>query len=311
LLGGAPKHFVMTTSPETPLFLLGAPRSGTSLLYKALCLHPDAAYISNWVRRFPSVPALAALNRVGRRLPQQRMRSWFSHDSNAYVHMGPRSVVQRAFPSPAEGEPVFRRCGIPGQPPIQASEGQLRELRNAFGAVRRFGGGEVFVNKRIANNLRIALLVKAFPDARFVNLVRDGRAVAASLVRVDWWEDDPVWWYGATPREWVRDGGDPWDVAARHWVEELRVVEQGLSGVEPDRLLEVRYEDVVDDAVPALREIAEFGGLTPSPAWEGLLAAISIVRDEQWRVQLTAEQIQRVEAIQADELARHGYSLTR
>ncbi|MBV9253816.1 MAG: sulfotransferase, partial [Actinobacteria bacterium] len=38
---------------EQPLFLVGAPRSGTSLLYKALCLHPDAAYISNWVNRFP------------------------------------------------------------------------------------------------------------------------------------------------------------------------------------------------------------------------------------------------------------------
>jgi hypothetical protein len=301
----------MTTSHDSPLFLLGAPRSGTSLVYKALCLHPDAGYISNWVRRFPAVPALAALNRIARRLPEQRMRSWFSHDSNAYVHMHPRSLAQRAFPSPAEGEPVFRRCGIAGHPPIQASDANLRALRHAFTSIRRFGGGEVFVNKRIANNLRIAVLVKAFPDARFVNLVRDGRAVAASLVSVDWWEHDPVWWYGATPRDWVREGRDPWDIAARHWVEELRVVEQGLSEVGPDRLLEVRYEDVVRDALPALREIAAFGGLTTSPEWERLVAAIDIVRDEQWRVQLTPEQIQRVEAIQADELARHGYALTR
>ena len=34
---------------------------------------------------------------------------------------------------------------------------------------------------------------------RFVVLVRDGRAVAESLSRVDWWETNHVWWYGGTP----------------------------------------------------------------------------------------------------------------
>ena len=33
------------------MFLVGAARSGTSLLYRALCLHPDVAYVSNYVRR--------------------------------------------------------------------------------------------------------------------------------------------------------------------------------------------------------------------------------------------------------------------
>ena len=34
------------------MFLLGAPRSGTSLLYKCLALNPGAAWVSNWVERF-------------------------------------------------------------------------------------------------------------------------------------------------------------------------------------------------------------------------------------------------------------------
>lgn len=299
----------MTNSLDSPLFLLGAPRSGTSLLYKALCLHPEAAYINNWQRRYPAVAPLATLNRVAKRMPAMRQRSWFAHNSNAYVHMHRRSPLERAFPAPAEGEPLFQRCGIPGTPPIEADDAQLRALRAAVSSVMRFGGGTVFVNKRIANNLRIALLVKAFPEARFVHLVRDGRAVAASLARVDWWLTDPVWWYGATPRDWVVDGGDPWDIAARHWVEELRVVAQGLSEVPASRVRNIRYEDLVAAPHDVLREVAGFSGLHPTAQWEAEVAGLEIVRDDRWRQQLSRDECERVEAVQADQLLELGYPL--
>ena len=57
------------------MFLIGAARSGTTLLYKALCLRGDSAYISNWVRRAPAAPQLAVLNRVARRFPEMRRRA--------------------------------------------------------------------------------------------------------------------------------------------------------------------------------------------------------------------------------------------
>src|SRR6266542_2501848 len=70
-----------------PLFIVGAPRSGTSLLYKLLCLHPRAAWISNWGRRAPGQPALAMLNRLAPRLPATRRRAWFGADGgNAYAY---------------------------------------------------------------------------------------------------------------------------------------------------------------------------------------------------------------------------------
>ena len=57
-------------------------------------------------------------------------------------------------------------------------------LRTAFARVQASAGGDCLVSKRIANNRRIPVLVEAFPDARFVNLVRDGRAVAYSLTAI-------------------------------------------------------------------------------------------------------------------------------
>ncbi|MBV8236084.1 MAG: sulfotransferase, partial [Acidimicrobiia bacterium] len=200
------------------VFVVGAPRSGTSLVYKALCLHPDAAYISNWVRRVPAVPQLAVLNRAATLLPDLRRKAWFGDGGNAYVYGKRRPLWQRAFPMPVEGEPLYTRAGV--------GDGMnggvhLDRLRASFAAVRRAGGGTTLVNKRVANNRRIPLLLTAFPDARFVEIVRDGRAVALSLANVDWWPDSVAWWCGMTPRQWEAGGGDPWALCARAWVEEL------------------------------------------------------------------------------------------
>lgn len=291
-----------------PVFLIGAPRSGTSLLYKGLCLHPEVSFVSNWVRLFPRLPALSVLNRAAGRFPTARRRAWFNDNSNAYVFNARRTIDRRLFPAPAEGEPFFAANGVRSMPPFAAAD-TARRLRKAVTSVVRYDGGPVFVNKRIANNRRIPLLLDAFPDARFVNIIRDGRAVAASLSRVDWWEDSLVWWYGGTPRHWVADGGDPWDMCARNWVEELAVIEKGLAATSPGAVLQLQYEDLVSAPLTTFRKVARFAGLSGAPRWEQDLENLHIEATDTWRDRLTQDAVKRIEVIQADDLESHGYVL--
>lgn len=299
-------------APVEALFLIGAPRSGTSLLYKTLCLHPDAAWISNWVRKYPRVPLLAALNRVSSLAPGLRRRVWFGSDSNAYVYGGRRSLGERVFPMPVEGEPVFARSGIPdidgGLPSLPRAD-QVRALRSAFAAIRRFGGGRLFVNKRIANNRRIPLLLEAFPAARFLEIVRDGRAVAYSLSRVDWWPDSVVWWNGTTPRQWAARGLDPWELCARSWVEEVHAIDEGMAAVPSGQRLTIAYEAFLEDPSAAFEAIAAFCGLGPHPRWRRHLSQLHFPnRNEAWRRRLDPSEVATIERIQADTLVRYGYA---
>lgn len=296
---------------ERPLFLLGAPRSGTSLLYKALCLHPDAAWISNWVRRFPSVPQVAVLNRLAGRLPDRQREVWFGGaSSNAYVYATRRSLTARIFPMPVEGETVFAGCGIK-EDGADAGPDQQQALRDAFAAVRRYGGGRVLVCKRIANNRRIPVLLSAFPDARFVEIVRDGRAVALSLSRVDWWESSVVWWYGATPRQWAAEGRDPWDLCARNWTEELRVIDAGLQCVGEDQVLRISYEAFLEAPLETLGRVATFAGLPGDEYWTDRLHTLSFPdRNNEWTTTLDADVVRRITTVQAEQLASHGYLAT-
>ena len=304
---------VPSLAPEgavnAPVFILGAPRSGTSLIYKALCLHPGAAYISNWVRRFPGLPALAALNRVGRHFPKLVESSWFERDGNAYVYGSTRSLVRRLFPMPVEGEPVFRRCGIAEDGfDSQSLDEPSISLRHTISRLRRFSGGQVFVSKRIANNRRIPLLVEAFPDARFVNTVRDGRAVAVSLAKVDWWSDSLIWWCGKTPRQWREDGSDPWELCAREWVENLREIDEGLHAVPPGQILHMTYEELVADPITTLKKLGQFAELPTCAAWEDWLSTLRFPnRNGAWTADLGPDIIQQIESIQREQLIRYGY----
>lgn len=294
---------------DSPVFLLGAARSGTSLLYKALCLHPEAAWISNWVRRYPRVPQVAVLNRLANVMERRQRAVWFGGEgSNAYVYLRRRSVTERIFPMPVEGETVFDRCGIGDEEGAQPAAGAGPALRAAFESVRRFGGGRRLVCKRIANNRRIPFLLSTFPEARFVDLVRDGRAVAYSLSRVDWWEDSRLSWYAGTPRRWAAEGGDPWEPCARNWVEELGEIDRGLATVPPHQVLHVSYEQFVASPLETLERVAAFAGLPPDERWTRRLGQLRFPdRNEAWRAALDPEVVATIEAIQGDELARHGY----
>jgi len=294
---------------EQPAFVLGAPRSGTSLVYKLLCLHPQAAWLSNYVRRAPGVGWLGAVNRLSAALPQRRRAVWFGPGAgDAYAYGRSRSAGERLFPQPVEGEPVFTHHGISDDPAVAAPPGSATGLARTFEQVRRASGGRVLVNKRIANNGRVGVLAEAFPRARFVRITRDGRAVAASLAGVDWWPSSRLWWYGGTPEHWAAEGGDPLALCAEHWVREVGLLERQVAdhGVE---VLDVRYEDVVAEPVTVLAAVAAHAGLDADDRrWRAELGQVRFPdRTDGWRRRLDPEAVDRVEEIQGPTLVRLGY----
>lgn len=297
-----------STAAPPAVFLVGAPRSGTSLLYKCLCLHREAAWISNWVRRWPGLPQLAALNRWADRRPKARLAVWFGGGDNAYVYGDWRPARDRLFPMPVEGEPLFARFGLPGPGGRQGMTPDLEGLAASAAAIVRAGGGRLFVSKRIAHNWRVPLLAAAFPEARFVEIVRDGRAVALSLSRVDWWEDCDLGWTAGTPRRWREQGGDRWELCARHWVAELDALAGGLAAVPRVPRLRVAYEDFVAAPLGTLAAVADFAGLDPDPGWRDRLGELKFPdRRESWREHLAPDVVARIEAVQRPHLEANGY----
>ena len=101
------------------VFILGPARSGTTLLYKGLCLHPEIAFISNWSARFPRLsrgrgiesrapptPFRSAPDLVRSGLQRLRVRNAPAADRSDVPHAGRRRARLHAS-----------RCGTSGRSP--------------------------------------------------------------------------------------------------------------------------------------------------------------------------------------------------
>ena len=159
------------------------------------------------------------------------------------------------------------------------------------------------MSKRIGHNRRVALLHEIFPEARFVVMSRDGRAVARSLLAVDWWPDTHIWWFGGTPLDWGRAGRDPRDLAAHHWVREVRAIEDGLAVVPESQVHRISYEQLVAAPRDVISGVAGFAGLRDDDGWQADLGRVRFPNRNG-----SADADERVTAIQTATLRALGYA---
>ncbi len=249
-------------------FIIGAGRSGTSLVYKLLSMHPDTAWISNYLARMPSFPSISALNRLYKTFPKLQLMAWFGSGGTAYTPQ--RRLLLRAMPNPVEGESVYTCCGIPEFPSAdwQVSEQEKNKMRHVAARMQAAQGAQMLITKRTANNRRIPQMAEIFPAAKFLHIIRDGRAVAKSLLKVEWWNDHKVWWWDLkTPRQWVSEGYNPMEMAAKNWVKEIEHIDAGLEHVADENILAIHYEDLLRSPSTCLPRMAEFFGLDCDPDW--------------------------------------------
>jgi tetratricopeptide (TPR) repeat protein len=98
------------------------------------------------------------------------------------------------------------------------------------------GNGAVRIGEKTPPNLLyMNFLGKIYPQARFVHVIRDGRAVSSSLLKQNWVD--------ATTGEPLSYCSSP-EHAGRYWAEMVQEIRSQAASV-PGRYLEVRYEDLV------------------------------------------------------------------
>ena len=75
-----------------PLFLIGAPRSGTTLIFEVLSSHPEFGWLTSWHNRFPQLTSLSAAARLCVLSPSFRKRVRRSDQRKTpldYLRQGP------------------------------------------------------------------------------------------------------------------------------------------------------------------------------------------------------------------------------
>jgi hypothetical protein len=257
-----------SSSPSSdPIFLVGMGRSGTTLIFETLAGHPDLAWFSQYLGLAPWLPATALASRLAER---PNLRRWTGPSDNR------PGALERLKPGPTEAYAIWKRCcgekflfdSLLGQSAGPAERQCVREL---VAKVKRYQGKPRLVAK-VTGPGRMQFLSSIFNDARFVHVIRDGRAVVRSLLRVPFWRDtfrlrSPAWRGLLTTddiQEWHATNDDPATLAALEWQAVIRTTRQEAAALPQGRYTEIRYEDFVASPRPVLDHVTEFAGLPPS-----------------------------------------------
>ncbi len=283
----------VATRPPFP-FIVGASRSGTTLLRSMLDAHPDMAVP-------PEGPFAARLWRFRKRYERRN-----GFDVGRFVD---DLLDDPTLPSGGLSfrrdwglDPGLVRSRLSGVQRIDYSEA----IRRLYGLYAEVQGKRRYGDKSPTTVSSMDTIAAIFPEARFLHIIRDARDVALSMLSTSF---GPATLADAAAT-WTRRVGD-----GRRSGDELGA----------DRYLEVRYEELVAEPGRTLEGICGFIELpfrSEMLAYEGRaldrlppdqrdhhanLARPPTVGLRDWRRDMPPADVAAVEAVAGDLLAALGY----
>ncbi|MGQ0847215.1 MAG: sulfotransferase family protein [Sporichthyaceae bacterium] len=272
-----------------PVLVLGCPRSGTTLLQLMLHAHPRLVAPPENRHVLPAWDRREEWGDLGREANRRRLASFVTGTKSAIWEMGlDRAVVAEH---------------ILAAPPTLGSA--LEAVQLAFA---EHVGAERWCDKRPLYVRHVPALRRLFPDAMFVNLTRDGRAAAASLIRMPWFDHG------------LEQAIGTWLLAVEH-------ADAARASLPADTWFDLRYEDLVTDPEAELRRLCGWLGEDFDPAmlkpaevkgavvperktWHANTSGpVVAARVESWRTELSAREVALLDAVAGTALRANGYAV--
>jgi hypothetical protein len=284
-----------------PIIIVGAGRTGTTVFHQMLAEHPHLAWLPG---------------RVSSTFPERLELS---------------RLVMKGLDYPLLGELLKRRIK-PGESysfwehHCQGFSAPYRDLLAADVTDRTKKHvprtmARILTEKRdrlllkITGWPRIGFLSEVFEDARFIHVMRDGRAVANSMLNVYFWrgwKGPQNWGWGelspAQEYEWNEYEQSFVVLAAIQWKILMDAMEKAKSTFSSEKILEVRYEKLCSDPIGQFQKVTQFCELEWTGSFERQIRKYQPRNtNDKFKYDLTAEQQSDLEAVLRDDLMRYGY----
>jgi sulfotransferase family protein len=284
-----------------PIIIVGTGRCGSTVFHRLLATHPQLMWLSGFCDHYPTKPAWNrwAVTAMGNPLlrwafggkiqPGETYQFWNHH---AYGFAEPCRDLVRS----------------------DVTVRVKRQVRAALEPMLTSQRNRLLI--KITGWPRIGFLNEIFEDAKFVHIVRDGRAVASSLLHVNFWRG----WMG--PQSWRAGLLSPEDqatwesyqrsfvaLAGLEWRIQMRAIDAARRASGPAPFLEVKYEEFCDQPMETCRRVLEFAELPASAEFERQVKAAKLRSTSQrWRDDLTPGQQAVLDDLLREDLLQYGYN---
>ncbi len=215
----------LSGASDTPVFIVGCPRSGTTLLYHMLLSAGGFAYYRAESHVFDVIlPRFGDLRR--RAVRERLMDCWLRTQFFKLTDLAAEPVRTR----------VINECRNGGE-----------FLRIVMESMAEKQGAQRWADCTPAHLLYMRAIKRSLPSAKFVHIIRDGRDVVLSLRRLGWFSPPP--W---DRRRALLIAGLRWE----WYIDRGRRESEGVGG----DYIEVRFEDLVRQPRRTLAKVGAFVG---------------------------------------------------
>lgn len=297
---------------DSPLFIIGTGRCGTTALMDLIAYHRSFAWPSQYTARWPGHPRVAVSSRIVE-IPPFSSRMKFAR----FVPKHAESYDEWNQRFPGFAQPFRDLVADDVTPRVR------EQMRSSVRDLMKYQAKPRFITK-FTGWSRIGFLRAIFPDAKFIHIVRDGRAVAYSYTTMPWWDG----WGGMRRSRWAtadpgvldeldRYGHSFMALAALQWKMLIDNISETSRSLPERDLLVLRYEDMVRDPSTAARRSLLFAGVDEGDrrfARHLSAAARRIVDPETrptpppWKQNLSPRQLDMIDDLCGEELSRFGYA---
>lgn len=294
-----------------PIFIGGTGRSGTTVLARILSLHPSV-YSIRWESQFLVAPGGLLDLCFQQEVPTEVQWSTFFKKMAGYWF---ERVVR-------QGQPSEYKAGLCANFTEQDIARALLYLKSGSALADRMIHPEVVVRKFVellmqrqvraghsnwlektpANLIHMDRLYSSFPNMRFINIMRNGRDVVASMLDRN---IKPIAPHQRFPISEVWSGDLDFEKAIVYYAEVMKIGSKLKRLVSPENYCEIRLEDLVANPEAEITRLCNFIGIAPT---EGMLSFdLSRSNSGRGRARFSNEELSRIEELAGDVMKQHGY----
>lgn len=254
-----------------PLFILGCPRSGTTFLSQ-----------------------LIQFTDYGEPVESHFITKYYPEFTNVHEEVDEKFLVGIVRKILSE------RAIMQWQLNIEAEEVVNQLPKKSYKAVidylfsLRFSrlGCDLWSDKTPHYILNFETIYDLYPNAKYVFIIRDGRDVALSLLKMSWGPNNIYY-------------------CAKLWEECNRWSQRLQSLKDENRLFFVQYEDLLDNIEDRAKKLYEFVGVNyPTEEVDKIISGVKSGNYNKWKTSMTKRQIRVFESIAGQTLGKFGYELS-